>query len=43
VVEQVFGGLSGLLTDPTSYIWKVILDGVRERLNALFDAVTAGD
>jgi hypothetical protein len=43
VVEGVFAGLAGLLADPTSYIWKVILDGIRERLTALFDAVTAGE
>jgi hypothetical protein len=39
----VLAGISGLLVDPTSYIWAVILDGIRERLSALFDAVTAGD
>jgi hypothetical protein len=39
----VLAGISGLLADPTSYIWKVILDGVRERLTALFDAAIAGE
>jgi hypothetical protein len=43
VVQGVFAGVADLIADPTVYIWRVILDGVRERLNALFDAVTAGD
>jgi hypothetical protein len=43
VVQGLFAGVADLVTDPTSYIWKVVLDGVRERLSALFDAATAGD
>jgi hypothetical protein len=43
VVQGLFAGVADFVTDPAVYIWKVILDGVRERLSALFDAVTAGD
>ena len=39
VVEQVLSGVSDLVRDPTAYIWDVILKGVRERFQALFDAV----
>lgn len=34
-VEQVFAGSPGLLSDPATYIWRVILEGTRDRLNAL--------
>jgi len=34
-VEQVFAGSPGLLADPATYIWRVILEGTRDRLNAL--------
>jgi hypothetical protein len=34
-VEQVFAGSPGLLSDPAGYIWRVILEGTRDRLNAL--------
>lgn len=41
VVETVFAGLPGFLSEPAEYIWQVILQGIRARFGALFDAVTA--
>ena len=41
VVEAFFSGVSDFLSEPTEYIWSIILKGVRSRFNALFDAVTS--
>lgn len=41
VVAQVFAGLPGFLSEPAEYIWQVILQGIRARFEALFEAVTA--
>jgi hypothetical protein len=41
VVETVFAGLPGFLSEPAEYIWQVILQGIRARFEALFEAVTA--
>ena len=39
VVASVFAGVSDFLSNPTEYIWNVILKGIGSRLGALFDAV----
>ena len=39
VVATFFAGVSDFLSNPTEYIWNVILKGIGSRLGALFDAV----
>ena len=41
VVEEVLSGVRVFLSSPADFIWDVILKGIRERIGALFDAVTA--
>jgi hypothetical protein len=38
-VAKVFAGVSGFLSDPTDYIWDVIIKGIRKRFMALFEAL----
>lgn len=38
-VAKVFAGVSGLIADPTSYIWNVILLGIRARFTAIIEAL----
>ena len=43
IVATVFVGVSGFVSDPTTYIWDVIIKGIKARAGALFDALTAED
>jgi hypothetical protein len=38
-VGTVFAGLSVFLSDPSAYIWDVIIKGIRARAMAIFEAL----
>ena len=38
-VETLFAGVSGLISNPTDYIWNVILLGIRARFGAIIEAL----
>ena len=42
-VGTLFAGVSGFVSDPTGYIWNVIILGIKARAGALLDALTAED
>jgi hypothetical protein len=38
-VGTLFAGLSTFISDPTAYIWNVIIKGIRANFMALFEAL----
>jgi hypothetical protein len=43
IVETLYAGVSDLLSNPTEYIWEVILGGIRKRIGDIIDALLGGE